>query len=55
MCQKYQIWVVRHKFGVFELWSRGVWGPALKAPNGFRGKAPENTWLFDSYKALESI
>ena len=36
-------------------WSREVWGPALKGPNGIRGKAPENIWLFDTYKALEPI
>ena len=30
------------------LWSRRVWGPAVKAPNGVRGKSPENTWLFDA-------
>ena len=32
-----------------------VWRPALKGPNGVRGKAPENIWLFDTYKALEPI
>ena len=31
------------------LWSRGGggWEPAVKAPNGVRGKSPENIWLFD--------
>ena len=46
---------VRHKLGISKLWSRGVWGPALNAPNGVRDKAPENIWLSDTYKALESI
>ena len=28
--------------GISELWCRGVWGPALKDPNGVPCKAPEN-------------
>ena len=40
--QIYLVWAVRPKLGIFELWSRRVWGLALKGPNGVRGKAPEN-------------
>ena len=29
------------KLEISELWSRGVWGPAVKAPNVFQGKYPE--------------
>ena len=40
--QKISISAIRHKLGISELWSRGVWEPTLKGPNGIRGKAPEN-------------
>ena len=40
--QKFPIWAVRSKFGISQLYSRGVWGPALKGPSGFWGKALEN-------------
>ena len=29
------------------LWSRGVWEPVVKAPNGVRDKSSENIWLFE--------
>ena len=32
--QKFPFWAVRHKLGISELWSKGVWGPALKGPYG---------------------
>ena len=40
--QKFPILAVKHKLGISKLWSRGIWGPTLKGPNGIRGKAPEN-------------
>ena len=40
--QKFPISAVRHKLGISEPWSRGVWGPIPKGPNGIRGKVPEN-------------
>ena len=46
--QKFPIWAVRYKLGISELWSRGVWGPTLKAPNGIWGKAPKIFLLFDT-------
>ena len=42
VCQKCSISAGRHKLGISEFWSRGVWGPAVKAPNGIRGKSPEH-------------
>ena len=41
MSQKFPISAVRHKLGISELLSRGVWGPILKDPNGIQGKGPE--------------
>ena len=32
--QKFPVSAVRHKLGISELWSRGIWGPVLKGPNG---------------------
>ena len=55
VCQKCPIWTAIHKLGISELWSRGVWGPAVKVRNGVSGKSLENIWLFDTYKSLESI
>ena len=52
--QKFPIWAIRHKLGISELWSRGVWGPTLKAPNGIWGKAPKN-FCYLTHKVLESI
>ena len=52
--QKFPIWVVRHKLGISELWSRGVWRPTLKAPNGIWGKAP-NFFCYLTHKVLELI
>ena len=54
VCQKCLIWTVRQKLGIPELWSRGILGPALKAPNRVRGKAPEN-FGYLTLKDLESI
>ena len=42
MSQKFPVWAVRPKLGISELWSRKVWGLALKGPNGVQGKAPES-------------
>ena len=53
--QTFPICVVRPELGISELWSRGIWGPALKASNGVRVKAPKKYWLFATCKALESI
>ena len=36
------------QIGNFRALEQGVWGPALKAPNG-------KFWLFGTYMALESI
>ena len=36
MSQKFPIWAVIPKLGISELWSKGIWGPALKGPNGVR-------------------
>ena len=53
--QKFPIWVVRCKLGISELWSRGVWGPTLIRPQWDSGQSPWKFWLFDTYKALESV
>ena len=34
--QKFPIWTVSPKLGTSELWSKGVWVPALKGPNWVR-------------------
>ena len=34
MSQKFAIWAVRLKLRILGLWSRGVWWPVLKTPNG---------------------
>ena len=38
----------------FWVLEQGGLGICSEAPNGVRGKVPENIWLFDTYKALES-
>ena len=32
--QKFSVWAVRAKLGILKLWSKQVWGSALKVPNG---------------------
>ena len=43
------------QIGNFGTLEQGIWGPAVKARNGVSGKSLEHIWLFDTYKALESI
>ena len=37
------------KLEISEIWSRGVWGPAVKVLNGVRGKSPE---IFDYFTLI---
>ena len=40
--KKLPTWAIRHKLGISELWSKGVCGPTLKAPDEIQGKAPKD-------------
>ena len=37
------------KLEISEIWSRWVWGPAMKVLNGVRGKSPE---IFDCFTLI---
>ena len=53
--QKGKVWVRNVQFGpldklgISEIWSRGVWGPAVKVLSGVRGKSPD---IFDCFTLI---